>query len=154
MRETEESESYAMPRVGYKAGIRRTFYIAIAIAITRGTKQEESQHEKRNAKSATSKTEKVADLYEYQLAGAVGGASLIEDGWRRHGLIEREIAESVVVTNINCRARMQKVRQQNVGSELFCWRKRPSGVTSKICLQIQELLVGERSVVIENKAKR
>jgi hypothetical protein len=107
----------------------------------------------RAAECATLEAKKITDLYEEQLAGAIGGVSLIKDRWGRHGLIKRQITEPVVVTDIDRGSWVQKVGHQNISSELFCRRKWSTRVTSEIGLQIQQLIVSECGVVIENYAK-
>src|SRR5258707_10346270 len=120
---TKEKEVYAMPRIGHKSCAQ-------------------------SACNKISEAKQIADFYEEQLIIAVGWTALIENRWRRNRLIERQVVEAAVVAEIDRGAGVQQIREQNVGRELLGGRNRPAGVAPEIGLQIEELRVGERRVVV------
>jgi len=78
---------------------------------------------------------------------------LVEDRRRGHGSIEVQIAETAVVTHLQGGAGREQIGHQYVGGELLAGWKGSAKKATEIGLQVEELAVGERSVVIENDAQ-
>ena len=109
---------------------------------------------KKLAMATLLETEEVTELDEEKLRGAVGGAGLVEDGRCREGLVvERKIAETVVVADVESRAGVEEVGEEDVGRELFGGRDGAAGVAAEIGLKIKQLVVRKGGVVIEDDAE-
>jgi hypothetical protein len=77
----------------------------------------------------SSEAEKIADFHKHQLIVAVGGTALLENPCGRIP-INRQIAEGA----------------------LFGWRQWPAAIAAEIGLQIEQLAVRQRGVVIDDHA--
>src|SRR6266571_6444618 len=107
--------------------------------------------------AAFSKAQQVTHLDEEKPAVRIIRRTLRGDKWRcseRCAGMQGQVAETIVVADIDRRPRMQQIGQQHIGRELFCWRDRAAVEAAEVGLQIEETGIGERRVVIEDQTQR
>src|SRR6266478_1553416 len=106
---------------------------------------------RRNA--ALSKPQEVTQFDEKEPAGGIVGGALRGDGRGRPGT-QNEVAVTVVVSDIDGGARMQQIGEKHIGGESFGRRNGSAVEAAEVGLQIEEIRIGNRGVVIQDQPQR
>ena len=67
--------------------------------------------------------------------------------------MQQKVAETIVVSNIDRRARMQQIGQQHIGRELLGWSDGSARIigAAEISLHVNEIRIRDRRVVVQNQ---
>src|SRR5579871_1230946 len=123
---TEERKFYAMPALAHKL----TWHFEPLVA------------------------EEVAELDEEETARRVGRRPLQKHLRWRGRIIQPQIAEAVVIADVERCPRMDQVRQQKVRNKILRRCNRATVKASQVPLQVEQLGVRKRRVVVQNHPQR